>query len=249
MATLDGVVTDLAPIGTVLDHGRLLYRIDGVPVTAIEPVDPVAAVLLSDSFTVVELEEALAAGGHDPDGDMTVDSVVTAATEAAVTRWQEAGGLPASGLADPSGYWPASPDRAVAAHVVADGQDLSTGGPVLTAAASQLSVSVTVDVADADEFAVDQVVEIELADGRTVQGTVTEIGAVTQAADPHGDPDPDRPAGRDRGRRDLADRGPGHRHQHRRGRGRSHRRPHPGPAGPFRGRVRGGEGRRRGASA
>ncbi|MEM9655434.1 MAG: peptidoglycan-binding protein [Actinomycetota bacterium] len=188
VAVLDGVVTELAPIGTPLDHGQLLYRIDGLAVTAIDRVDPVAAVLLSDSFTVFELEEALAAEGHDPEDEMTVDGLVTVATEAAVVRWQAATDLPESGIADPSGYWPATPDRSVAAHPVADGEYLSTGGPVLTATASQLSVSVTVDVAEADEFTVGQIVTIELADERTVEGTVVEIGPVTQAADPQSTP-------------------------------------------------------------
>ncbi len=188
VAGLDGTVSDLAPIGTPLDHGQTLYRVDDVPIIALDPVDPVATVLLSDSFTVTELEEALAAAGHDPDGEMTVDGVATAATEAVVARWQETIGVPVSGLADPAGYHPARPDRAVAAWLTTDGQDLTTGGPVLVATVSRLSVSVTVDVGEADEFTVGQVVTIELADETTVEGSVTEIGAVTQAGDPQSAP-------------------------------------------------------------
>ena len=188
LAGLDGTITELAPVGTPVTAGTTLFRIDDVPVVAIEPADAVATVLLSPTFTTTELEEALAADGHDPEGEMTVDGVVTAATEAAMERWQQASGLPVTGRAEVGFYLPVADGHRVDQHLVTEATDLTTGGPVLTTTVSRLSVAVTVDVAEADEFEVGQQVTIELADESTADGVVSEIGAVVQATDPQGTP-------------------------------------------------------------
>ena len=45
-------------------------------------VDAVTEVLASDTFTLVELEQALADGGYDPEDEMTVDGSVTEGSSA-----------------------------------------------------------------------------------------------------------------------------------------------------------------------
>lgn len=188
VAAIDGTVTDLATIGTTVEHGSVLYRVDDVPVVALAPADPVAEALLDPTFTDLELEEALVVGGHDPDGELTVDGVLTEATTAAVERWQRASGLPVTGLGDPGLFTPVIDGHAVERHGLGEQDVVSTGGPVLATSRSQLSVSVVVDVAEADEFAVDQEVSVEAADGSTLDGVVTDIGAVTPAANAQDSP-------------------------------------------------------------
>lgn len=189
VGTIDGTVTGLAPIGTVVAGGTILFHIDELPVVAIEPSDAVAAVLTSPTFTTAELEEALGATGHDPDREMTVDGVVTAATEAAMERWQAAAGVPVTGSTDPGQYLPVPVGpQVVDDRLVTEGANLITGGPILTTTVSRLSIAVEVEVGEADEFELGQVVTIELADESTADGAVAEIGAVTPADDPQGTP-------------------------------------------------------------
>ena len=190
-----GLLTDPLAIGTEIVHGSELFAINDVPVVAVTAAeidaDPVLAELTDATFTDLELEEALAAAGHDPDGEMTVDGAITIATTAAIERWQAAAGLPVTGIAAPAYYLPMPLGQTVDAHLI--GTDPETDGtvsasrPVLTASASELLVEVEVGVADADEFVVGQSVSIELADEQVIDGVVAEIGQV-QRANPQADP-------------------------------------------------------------
>ncbi len=191
VATIDGVVTDVAAAGLPVVAGTVLYRVDDVPVVALVESgtasgDPVSAALTDSTFTIIELEQALADAGHDPDGEMTVDGVVSEATRAAVERWQTGAGLPVTGETDPGRYLALPGELVVDEQLVDDGATIVAGGPVLTLSASRLGVEVTVDVDEADEFELGQEATIELADGSAMTGVVAEIGPVVQAADPQG---------------------------------------------------------------
>ena len=72
--------------------------------------------------------------------------------------------------------------------LVSDGESVVTGGPILTLSGSRLSVDLTVDVVDADEFEIGQNASIVLPDETEVGGTVTTIGPVVQPADPQASP-------------------------------------------------------------
>lgn len=186
---IEGVVADVAQAGTEVHHGTVLFTVDAVPVVAVGQTqtgeDPVLGELTSATFTDLELETALAAEGYDPDLEMTVDGVVTDATAAAITRWQEATGLPVTGVAVPAYYQPVT-----GGHTV-DGDrsetEISAQRPVLSTSASELRVEVAVGVTDADEFTEGQTVAITLADENEVAGVVLDVGPVTRAnqqADP-----------------------------------------------------------------
>lgn len=185
----EGLIADLAPVGTEVANGTVLFSIDAVPVVAVTDAaidgDQVLAELTSATFTELELETALAAGGFDPDDEMTVDGAITDATAAAIERWQAASGLPVTGVASPDYYQTITEGQTVDAHLLEDG--VSAQRPILTTSASELRVEVEVGVSDADEFTVGQPVDITLADENQVSGTVAEIGPVTRAnqqADP-----------------------------------------------------------------
>ena len=188
VATVDGTITSLLAVDETIEHGSVLYHLDGVEVQALTELDPISSELVSDSFTTTELEQALVDAGFDPDSEITIDETVTDATRAAMTRWQEATGLTANGQADPGYYALIPPGRVVEAHLATEGEEVIGGGPLLHTSSSRLSVEVVVDVSDADEFEVGQEVEVEMADETTVDGVVAELSSVIQSADPQGSP-------------------------------------------------------------
>jgi peptidoglycan hydrolase-like protein with peptidoglycan-binding domain len=92
-----GVLTAVAEPGSAVVRGADLFTVAGT--AAVLLYGPVPAwrdmVLgMSDGADVQELETNLVALGMDPDQTITVDSHFTAATAAAVRRWQAARGLP-----------------------------------------------------------------------------------------------------------------------------------------------------------
>ncbi len=190
VSAVAGVVSEPAAPGTVVEHGTVLYLVDEVPVVAVDSErvaeDPVLLEFNSATFTALELEQALADAGFDPDDEMTVDGAVTAATEAAVERWQQSAGLPVTGRAEPGYYQPVTVGQSI--DTVLAVEDGSTAlRPVLFTSNSELRVEIVVGVADADEFVEGQAVTIELADESVVDGTVTEIGLVERET-PQSDP-------------------------------------------------------------
>jgi peptidoglycan hydrolase-like protein with peptidoglycan-binding domain len=186
VSKVEGVISDPLPVGTEVVHGVTLFFVDTVPVVAVGATetgdDPVLTELMSDTFTDLELEEALAAAGHDPDETMTVDGIITDATVETIERWQSAAGLPVTGLAAPAYYQPMPDGQAVDTIVVTE-EVLAAGTssamrPILTTSTSELQVEVEVAVADADEFVEGQSVTITLADEAIVDGVVSDIGQV-----------------------------------------------------------------------
>ncbi len=97
MDRLGGTLTWLPSAGAVIRPGRRLFAVDGEPVILMDgsvPAWRALAVGVSDGADVRELERTLADLGYDPG---TVDVQFSAATAAAVSRWQHAAGLPRSG--------------------------------------------------------------------------------------------------------------------------------------------------------
>lgn len=144
VAATDGVVSGLAPEGTPIEQGMVLFEVGDIAVVAETTTDAVDTATENDSETDTESES-----------DTESDDVVVVAV--------------------PDGF-------VVGTHLVADGATVSGGGPVITTARSELRVSISVDVAEADEFALDQTVTIELADESTVTGAVTDISDVIRPA-------------------------------------------------------------------
>ena len=188
VAEIDGVISAVLAVGQPLEHASVLYQVDGIDVVALTELDPVSTVLTSDTFTVEELEQALADNGHDPDAEMTINATVTDATRAAVERWQSAAGLPVGGQTEPGYYTVVAEGRTVEAHFVEQDEAVIDGGPILMASVSRLAVDLVVDVAEADEFEIGQEVTIELADESTVAGVVSDISSVIQSDEPQGSP-------------------------------------------------------------
>src|SRR5712691_1968406 len=90
---LPGVLTAVPSPGAMIRRGEQLYAVNGQPVTLFYGDQPAWRTLIlgvSDGADVRELESNLVAVGADPQHWVTVDDQFTAATAAAVTRWQHA---------------------------------------------------------------------------------------------------------------------------------------------------------------
>jgi peptidoglycan hydrolase-like protein with peptidoglycan-binding domain len=95
-----GRVTWLPEAGAVIRRGGRLMAVDNQPVELFYGSLPLwrdLAVGVDDGPDVRQLERNLVALGYDPDRAITVDEHFSAATAAAVERWQEANGLDQTG--------------------------------------------------------------------------------------------------------------------------------------------------------
>ncbi|MDX6679130.1 MAG: hypothetical protein QOE31_3182 [Solirubrobacteraceae bacterium] len=97
---LSGTVTWLASVGSTVHSDHALYKVDGSPVILMNGRLPAYRTLRAGITTGVDirqLERTLRAQGYDAAHAMTVDSSWSAATTAAVKRWQLAHGLSQTG--------------------------------------------------------------------------------------------------------------------------------------------------------
>jgi multidrug efflux system membrane fusion protein len=187
-----GVVVSTAAVGAPVSTGTELFRVDDVAVVAVVG-DPAAitapardlSTSTDDGPDVRMLEEFLVAQQYDPDGAVDVDETFDDATAAAVVRWQQSLGL-VSGDATidpddvvvPTGSLVVVPaELSVSTVAVAADTELTRDAVVLTLGAPTRVVSTTTEVGDT-RLVVGTEVDIELPDGTTIAGTVTNVGDV-----------------------------------------------------------------------
>lgn len=94
-----GILTSVAQPGTVVRRGGVLFSVDDHPVRLLFGDTPAyrdLSATTTDGPDVQELEANLVAMGMDPQHDITVNQHFTAATAAAIRRWQAGWGLPTS---------------------------------------------------------------------------------------------------------------------------------------------------------
>jgi membrane fusion protein, multidrug efflux system len=123
---LSGTFTWLPAVGTVIERGGTLWRVNNEPVALMYGPVPAYRTLkegVSDGPDVTALNENLIDLGYDPDGVITDDEDFSGATAAAVGRWQHAEGLPETGEVDLGRIVFAPSARRVTAVEVALGQD------------------------------------------------------------------------------------------------------------------------------
>ncbi|GIF96230.1 peptidoglycan-binding protein [Catellatospora citrea] len=168
-----GLVTWLAPVGSTVVRGKPLLRVDDQPVVLLYGALPAYRTLITGcrGGDVRQLEANLRALRM---GDLTVDTAFTAATGAAVKRWQRSLGLADTGTVEPQRVVYAPGPVRIAAHALrvgdpADGEVLSHTGATrsvtlrLTEQRRQLAVPGTA-------------VTVRLAAGAEVPGTVDRVG-------------------------------------------------------------------------
>jgi len=125
-----GAVANLAPTGTPLPHGTLIFTIGETEVRAVTGLEAIDGISLDDG---------------------------TAREFVLVTE-----------------------DQQVGAWLVEEGAELQGPRPVVELSQQTLSVVVPVGLADRDDWAVGQPVEIVLPDESTAAGLVVEVGSVAQ---------------------------------------------------------------------
>jgi peptidoglycan hydrolase-like protein with peptidoglycan-binding domain len=97
---LAGTFTWLPSVGAVIERGGTLFKVDDLPIVLMYGDVPAYRTLkegVSDGPDVTELNQNLIALGFDPYGEIDDDEVFSAATAAAVRRWQKADGLTETG--------------------------------------------------------------------------------------------------------------------------------------------------------
>lgn len=183
---LGGTVTALAAVGSVVERGQALYRVDDTPVVLLYGPLPAYRTLAVDTegADVRQFEENLAALGYR---GFTVDEEYTSATAEAVVEWQEDLGLAETGTVEQGRVVYAAGAVRVDSHVAAVGD--AAAAALLTCTGTTRVVTVSLDMAD-QRLAVDGApVTVTLPDGTTAPGKIAGAETVVEETDdPRGEP-------------------------------------------------------------
>lgn len=175
-----GTVTRLAAEGEVVDRGKPLFWVDEVPVVLLFGEVPAYRRLadgVDDGTDVKQLEENLKALGYNPG---TVDGTWTAATTAAVKRWEDALGVAEDGVVEADDVVFRAGAVRVAAHSAGVGGPAA--GEVLRVTSAVRTVTVDLEATKQTQVKAGDAVEVELPDGRVVAGRITSVGKVASVA-------------------------------------------------------------------
>jgi peptidoglycan hydrolase-like protein with peptidoglycan-binding domain len=186
-----GIVTRLPAPGAVIRRGRTVYELDGRPVPLWYGTRPAWRAFqagMADGPDVRALEANLAALGFDPDLAITVDGHFTAATRAAVRRWQgKALGLPPalrSGAVPLGGVVFLPGTIRIAAVAATVGTAVQPGTPILTATSTRPVVSVSLPPSFQQLVRRGARVQVILPDGTATPGRVATVSRAAVVPDP-----------------------------------------------------------------
>lgn len=179
-----GLVTWLAPVGSTVDRGQPLLRVDDRPVVLLFGPLPAYRRLFAGcrGADVRQLESNLWALGLR---GFTVDGRYTAATAAAVKRWQRSLGLPDTGAVEPDRVAYAPARVRVAAHALRVGDPAD--GDVLSHTGATRSVTLRLDEKQRPLAVPGTAVTVRLADGTEAPGTLDRVG-LPATSDAGGEP-------------------------------------------------------------
>jgi membrane fusion protein, multidrug efflux system len=180
-----GTITSLSDEGRILRRGAVLYRVDEQPVVLLAGSKPAWRPLVegvSDGRDVRQLEQNLRSLGYDDDRELTIDMNFDASTAAAVARWQEDLGVAATGRVELGDIVFFTGTRRVGRVTVALGDRVRPGARVMTTSSTRRLVSAEIDAGDQEDVAVGDKVTIDLRNGTTTTGTITDVGKVASVA-------------------------------------------------------------------
>jgi peptidoglycan hydrolase-like protein with peptidoglycan-binding domain len=201
---LAGTVTWLPGAGRVIRRGERLYSLDGLPVVLMYGPQPAYRTLqqgVSLGADVLQLELNLAALGFG--SRITVDGKFTAATAAAVKRWQRSLGLRATGVVRLGRVLFLPGPRRVGQLKVSLGASGGSGGgngspasgsgsgasdssapsvEIMETTSLRRVVTVQLDAGKQALARVGAAVSIALPNGRAVTGRITGVGKVAVAS-------------------------------------------------------------------
>jgi peptidoglycan hydrolase-like protein with peptidoglycan-binding domain len=179
-----GVLTRVPTVGEIIGRGGAAYEVDGLPVVLLygsrppwRPFQPG----MTDGADVEQLEANLVGLGHG--SGVTVDRHFSAATYRAVRRWQGAAGLPVTGSV-PLGQVVFAPDAVrIAAAELAVGARVEPGAVVARGTGADPAVTFQLVPRQLPNAKAGDAVVVTLPDGKTRDGTIVSIGAVTTPTD------------------------------------------------------------------
>ena len=182
---LGGTLTRLPELGAILERGDQLYEVNGkrrpVLLYGNRPAWRAFKPDMSTGADVKQLEENLKALGFTRRG-FDVDREWDDATTAAVKRWQRANGMTVDGTIAPGEIVFAPGAVRVTELPVEIGLRVAPGQAVLKGTSDERVVTVDLEADAVDLVAVEDEAAVDLPDGSTVTGTVSEIGTVAEAA-------------------------------------------------------------------
>jgi peptidoglycan hydrolase-like protein with peptidoglycan-binding domain len=177
----EGTLTWIAPVGSTVQRGQTLFKLDERPVVALYGAVPLYRALRAGTVgaDVRQLEENLAALGYT---GFTVDDTFTVATASAVRLWQAKLGLPVTGAVE-RGQVVFTPGPArIAGHAARVGG--RGGEAVLTYTGTSRLVMVELEVVDQTLAVAGGRVTVAIPGGKSVEGTVASVGTVATAPTP-----------------------------------------------------------------
>ena len=127
---------------------------------------------------VLQLEAALDRLGFSDSGRLAVDGIWDAATEAAVTVWQESAGAEADGVVDLGEVVFLPGVVRVLGHLATPGSIVNPGSAVLDISSAAKLVIMNLPAADQGALSVGDRVTVELPDGTEAPASVVEVASV-----------------------------------------------------------------------
>lgn len=175
---LSGTLTATAKEGSVVERGQTLYWVDNRPVPLLYGELPAWRRLASgvaDGPDVRQLEQNLVALGH-LSGE--ADETFTAATGAAVRRWQAALGVSQTGAVELGEAVFLPEALRVASAKAARGEALRAGTPVVEGTTTSRVVQIDLEATRQSLAKIGEKVEVKLPGGQTTAGTIATVGTV-----------------------------------------------------------------------
>ena len=182
-----GIVTWLPEPGTVIGFGDVIYKINDEPVILLHGTMPMFRDIdenTSGALDVAQLQTYFVELGFSDvypvtksAYDLSADRYITSVTLSQIEQWQESVGADRTGVVKKSQIVFRSEAFRVDAVTARLGQSIN-GGSLVNITEARRVVTVHLDTELGGLMAMGDVVEVELPDGKSVEGTVTHVADV-----------------------------------------------------------------------
>jgi peptidoglycan hydrolase-like protein with peptidoglycan-binding domain len=181
-----GTVTWLPQPGQLITRGKQVFAVDNHPVRLFYADRPTWRPLtlgMTAGPDVRAMEKNLVALGHATTSNLTVDGRFTAATAAALRRWQRATGQPVTGRLELGAVTcQPGPLRVTTIDAKIGGPAAGeAGGPLLSGTSATVGVTLAVPVDQTHLVHRGDAVTVTLPDGDTVPGRITALSTAATA--------------------------------------------------------------------
>lgn len=194
-APITGTVTAVPHEGSTVKRGQVLYSVDGKPVTLLYGAEPAwreLSVGVERGADVRQLEQNLVALGFDPRGEIRVDGRFDWATRAGVARLEAAHGREQDGVVTLGEIVFLPGAQRIGALKVAVGAAVQAGTEIVETSSTTPIVIVDLEASRQSLVRERDRVQVELPNGKTVDGVIASVGKVAKT---EGGSDDDAPGG------------------------------------------------------